>query len=232
MNARRGARLVAFAVVVTAFAFGPGGVASAASNPHSPSFAGYAVDVVPKTATVTFTIPALTCTPTNEGIVPSLAFTNFTTNTFTSAGMYVQCFNGAVDDGALIEINNRFSSLSQNVNAGDTIRLTIKVSAKLTSVAIADLTNNSSVQSVVSGPGGGGSFTGVSVGDSKIGSPGEPVAPFTTLAFKMLKVNGAPMGAGGTLSPTDMYDASTLQIRTGALGPTGTHFTTTFVASS
>jgi hypothetical protein len=145
--------------------------------------------------------------------------------------VYVQCLGGVPNYASLIEINDRFSFLSQTLSAGDTVRFNITVKSTSTAVSITDVTKHSVVKSSVSGPGGGGSFTGASVGDSKIGSPGEPVAPFTTLTFTAIKVNGQPLGAAGTLFPSDMYNGATLQIRTGTLAATGTHFTTTFVAS-
>jgi hypothetical protein len=204
---------------------------AAGSHPHSPSFAGYQVNDAPKTGTVTLSLPQLTCSATNEGIVPSLVFTNFTTNEFTSAGVYVQCLGGVANYGSLVDINDHFSYLSQNLSSGDRVRLSITVSAASTTVAIADLTNHSSVKSKVSGINGGGTFTGASVGCNKIGSTSEPIAPFTSLAFTAITVNGAPLGAGGTLFPSDMYNGTTLQIRAGSLSSTATHFSTTFVAS-
>jgi len=232
MNARQRAGsvvLLASGVLMT-FAL-PGSAMGAVSHSHSPNFAGYQVNDAPKTGTVTFSLPQLTCSATNEGFVPSLVFTNFTTNEFTSAGIYVQCLGGVANYGSLVEINDHFSYLSQNLSSGDRVRLNITVTATSTTVAIADLTNHSTVKSKVSGINGGGAFTGASVGCNKIGSPGEPIAPFTSLAFTAIMVNGAPLGAGGTLFASDMYNGTTLQIRAGGLASTGTHFSTTFVAS-
>jgi hypothetical protein len=160
-------------------------------------------------------------------MVPALQFTNFTTNEFTTAGVNVQCVNGVPSYGSSIEINDQYSSLTQNLNAGDIIHLNISLTATATTVSITDATNHSTVRSTVSGPGGVGSFTGASVGDVKIGSAS--IAAFSTLTFTGVKVNGAPLGAAGTLFPSDMYNATTLQIHAGSLTATGTHFTTTFV---
>lgn len=229
MDARRSIRFVVLLGAAVTMVFGAPGPAGAASHAHNQNFAGYTIGDTPTTGTVSFTLPALTCTSTNAGIVPSLVFTNFTTNEFTSAGVYVQCFGGVPDYASLVEINNHFSFLTQTLNAGDKVRLNIAVTSKSTTVTITDTTNHSAAKQSVSGPGGGGSFNGATVGDNKIGSPGEPVAPFGTLEFTALKVNNSPLGAGGTLLPNDMYNGSTLQIRAGALSATATHFTTTFV---
>lgn len=228
MWVNRAVRSVALAAVIAVTMVASPGVASAAAHTHSPTFAGYQVTDVPTTGTATFTLPTLTCTPTNAGIVPSLVFTNFGASNFTSAGVYVQCLGGVPNYGSIIEINNRFSFHSQTLNAGDKIRFNIKVTATSTSVSITDTTNHSSVKSSVSGPGGGGTFTGASVGDSAIGSGPEPVAQFSTLAFSAIKVNNAPLGAGGTLAGSDMYSGATLQISASNLSQTGSGFTTTF----
>lgn len=228
MWVNRAVRSVTLVAAIAVTMVASPGVASAAGHTQSPTFVGYQVSDVPTTGTVTFTLPTLTCTPTNAGIVPSLVFTNFSTNRFTSAGVYVQCLGGVPNYGSLVEINNHFSYLTQTLSAGDKIRFNIKVTATSTNVTITDVTNHSSVKSTVSGPGGGGTFTGASVGDSAIGSPPQPVAQFSTLAFSAIKVNNAPLGAGGPLSGSDMYNGATLQISASNLSQTGSGFTTTF----
>ena len=100
MWVNRAVRSVALAAVIAVTMVASPGVASAAAHTHSPTFAGYQVTDVPTTGTATFTLPTLTCTPTNAGIVPSLVFTNFGASNFTSAGVYVQCLGGVPNYGS------------------------------------------------------------------------------------------------------------------------------------
>lgn len=179
-------------------------------------------------ATTSFKLPAVTCTATNGGLVPSLGFSNFTTNEFTSGGVSVQCTGGNPSHGAVAEIDDHFSYLTQNLNAGDNIKVTVTVSASKSTVTISDTTNKSTVKDSISGPGGGGSFTGASVGDSTIGSPSEPIVQLTHLAFAGTQINNATLKAAGTLFGSDLYSGTTLQIKTGAVSTSGTGFTTTF----
>jgi hypothetical protein len=206
-----------------------GASAAPAANGHSPTFAGYQSSVAPTKATVAFKLPALTCTSTYSGIVPNVTFTNFTTGNFTSGGVYVQCVNGQPNYAALIEINNRFSFPTQTMNAGDAIKVSLVVSSTATTVTIADVTTKGKVKDTVSGPGGGGSFTGMSAGDSAVGSPPAPVPQFTTLSLSGITVNGTSLGSHGPLFGSDMYSGTTLQIKAGKLNLAGTGFVTTFV---
>ena len=228
----------AAALVVGAITLGWCSVAAASptspaiprTNGHSSSFAGYQVDLAATTVKATFKLPALTCTSsTYAGMVPNVGLTNFTSNDFSSAGVYVTCSNGSPSYASLAEINNRYSDLTQTLNAGDTIKLSLSASAKSTVVSIADLTNKSTVKSSVSGAGGGGTFTGASVGESTIGSPSVPIAQFSTLRFSAITVNGHTLAAGGTLFGSDLYNGTTLQISAGAVSKAGNSFLTKFV---
>ena len=143
MDARRSVRFVVLLGAAVAMAFGAPGPAEAASHADNQAFAGYTVGVTPTTGTATFSLPSLTCTSTNTGIVPTLQFADFTHNVFTSAGVYVQCLGGVPNYASLVEINNHFSFLTQTLNAGDKVRLNIAVSAKTTTVTITDTTNHS-----------------------------------------------------------------------------------------
>jgi hypothetical protein len=194
---------------------------------HSASFAGYQVTVAATTATTTFTLPSLTCTSTYSGIVPNITFTNFTTSEFTSAGVYAQCLGGVPNYGASVEINDRFSPLTPTLNAGDKIKLTLKVSATATTATITDATDGSSVKSTVKGPGGGGSFTGASVGDSAVGSPPAPVSQWNKIVFSGTTFNGASLSTYTAAFGSDMYNGATLQILAGNVAANG-NFTTTF----
>jgi len=225
----RSVAVVAAATAGLAMSWTGSAGAATLAHTHSPSFAGYEITVVPTTATAAFKLPVLVCTSVNGGIVPSLDFTNFTTGEFTGVGVFVQCINGTPTYGALAEINDRFSYLSQTLNPGDAIRVSLSTSASRTTVTVADTTRKSAVKDSVFGPGGGGSFTGFSVGDSTIGSPSEPIVQFGKLTIGQAKVNGLSLAAAGPNSISDLYSGSTLQIRTGALSASGTSFATTFV---
>ncbi len=221
--------LVALTMAVVAW---PVSAAAATGAPsvhgHSPSLAGYQVTVAATTATTTFTLPSLTCSPTYAGIVPNITFTNFTTSEFTSAGVYVQCLGGVPNYGASVEINDRFSPLTPTLNAGDKIKLTLKVTATATNVTISDVTNRSSDKATVKGPGGGGSFTGASVGDSAVGSPPAPVSQWGTIIFSGTTFNGASLSTYTSAFGSDMYNGTTLQVLAGNVAANG-NFTTTFV---
>jgi hypothetical protein len=227
MRVASGLRTVTVSGVALAMFIATAAPASAAAHSHSPNFAGVGLNVTPTSGAVTFTLPALTCTPTDAGIVPNLGFTNFTTNEFTSGGVYVQCVSGAPTYDAYEEINNNYSFLTPTLAAGDAVHVTISVTASKTTVAVADVTHRATVSATVNGPGGGGSFTGASIGDVKIGSPGLPVPQFTTLTFSGLKINGAKVPRADTFTPADMYNGTTLQILSGRLSAGG-KFVTTF----
>jgi hypothetical protein len=202
------------------------GATTGSSHGHSPSFAGYQNNGAVTSASTTFKLPALTCTATNSGTVPNLTLTNFTTEEFTGGGVYVQCVGGVATYGAYAEINNKYGYLTPTLHAGDTIKVSLATSAKGTTVTVADTTTKGTLKSTVKGPGGAGSFTGMSVGDAQIGSPGLPIPQFTPLRFTATKVNGVSLGAG-TVFGSDMYNGATLQILAGTLSAAGT-FTTTF----
>jgi Peptidase A4 family len=221
-------RAMTVTVAATVLLVSVAGPASAAMHSHNPNFAGVGLNVAPATGMVNFTLPALTCDDTDAGVVPNLLFTNFTSEDFTGGGVYVQCLGGAPTYSAYEEINNNYSFITPPLAAGDKIRVSISTSATATSVTVADTTTNATVSVSAKGPGDGGSFTGASVGDVKIGSPGLPIPQFTTLTFSGLKINGAKVPVGDAFTPADMYDGTTLQILSGKLSGGG-KLTTTFV---
>ena len=224
--------LIGTAIIVLAAtgAILPATVVAAPANAHSSSFAGYQLAVAPTTASATFKLPSLTCTATDAGMVAAVVFTNFTTSEFTSGGAYSNCTGGQAGYAALAEINDHFSYLTQAMSAGDTIKVTVKVSSSKTTVSITDKTTRSTVTDTVTGSSGGGAFTGFSVGESKIGSPNLPVPQFVALAYSGITVNGAALGSysAGSLVASDMYDGTTLQVSTGALAAGSGSFTTHF----
>lgn len=197
-------------------------------NSQSQTSAGYEIAVAPTSATIEFKLPALTCTATDAGMVAELVFTNFTTSEFTSGGAYANCTGGQAGYAALAEINDHFSYLTPTMSSGDRIKVTVTVSATKTTVTISDTTTHGTVKDTLSGPGGGGHFTGVSIGEVKIGSPNLPVPQFTTLSYSNIAINGASLGTYSNKTAVDMYNGSTLQVVTGSVTGTGTGFTTTF----
>jgi hypothetical protein len=213
--------IVTAASAVTVLIAAPGAGATAPrSNPHSPSFAGYQVAVVPTKVSAVFTLPVVSCTSASTGVMDAnLALLNFKTNNFSGAGVYFGCASGKPSYTTTAEINNHWSYLTQTLAAKNIISVSITTSTTGTSITIRDVTNKSTVSASVSGSGGSGAFTLVSFGLSRVGSgTTSPIPQFTPVGFSSASINGRPFAkAGGKPSPTDMYNGAQLQVVTGAI---------------
>jgi hypothetical protein len=192
---------------------------------HANHFAGFEVNANATEATTSFVLPTITCGSTFSGIDPFVGLNNFTTEKFTAAGVSAWCSGGKANYQAYTEINNDVWNSSQGVKAGDTIKVTVRAFSVGTTVTVDDMTEGSATSATQSGPGGGGTFTSVSVGSDGIGAPRNPAPTFGSVSFSATKVNGASFGSVGPTTRYEWFRHGVLQVATSRLSG-GTAFST------
>ncbi len=238
-----GARIVVAGALSCLLGAAAAPAASASKPPvvKSTNFAGY--NATAPSAITTFsgaiTIPTVTCPSTGGGsdffAAAEIQDTSGNVATFTVGGQCLPVNGGA--PSALSASVALFSNFSPSLNAqtgigvaaGQRVNATITehTATGFTSVTITNpTTKTSGSASTPLVP----SFTDVQAGLQQTSFSGggsfTPIPSFTSFKFTSLKFNGATLA---TLSPTEseMYDGSTLQVATSAIGAKGS-FTTIF----
>jgi hypothetical protein len=217
------------AVAAAVLPLQPVGALSAKSKiTRTDHFAGYEVTIKPTTATATVVVPAITCTASFSAVNAYVGFNNYTAKNFTSGGVAVGCSKtGTVFDDAYTEINNTFYTSSEQIRPGDTVTVTVVISATNTEVTVADATNGSSTTTTVDGPGGIGGFQSVSIGAGGEGKPMNPPPDFGSIGFSGVRINGKPFSeAGGPTFRYEWYHQKVLIVAASIIGTTGETFTT------
>ena len=128
---------------------GSGGLAiprARAASVNTRTFAGYGTAVTvgsATTVTATFTVPALSCTPPNLGILPAV-FEGVNRNLLlTAAGVAVKCESGKAVYFPALVINGVGTPFRTSPFAkGDVINLSVNVTTTGTTVQVTDVTKN------------------------------------------------------------------------------------------
>jgi hypothetical protein len=211
---------------------------------HNTNFAGYALPGPAASPITTFSgaikMPTVTCPSTSGGgtFSATVQIYDFSGNiaAFTVAGQCVPTAPGfpPQDLSASVQMISTSSpsleaGASVGVAPGQTVHATITENAPtgFTSLSITNSTTRASGSaSTPLVPSMTGVQAGLTLNGTVPGTSFTPIPSFTAFSFIGLKFNGATLA---TLSPTEyqMYDGSTLQVATSAIGAGGS-FNTIF----
>ncbi len=233
-----GAAVLALATLVSTYAAGAAGnaprlekVSAIADAISSDSVAGY--QAVPAgglaSASVTFTVPAISCTPTDKTDGASVESGVFTTNMDAAAVVDAYCTSSGPTYNYYVATESG-NSFPAGAAAGDVVVASLFQSATSTWAQIHDLTNgeywfddNSASQG----------DDAVDIGTFSFTYLGYPVPTFKKIHFTNATVNGDYLGFD---SPTEYntLNGSDLVIKAGALttSATGSSFSDTFKHAS
>ena len=231
----------AAAVASLVVAMAPAGAAAKARvqrapNAQSTSFAGYAVGAAgggPVTSVfAAFTIPSVTCGPTeSSGVLPMAEMFDSKGTAFAAGGVFVACDNGGLILRNYISINNYSPATTSFAPApGDRITVAIKQSTVGAKVIVRDLTQLRGQTFTLLGASFAGSDDTSNIGDSAISLSGTsvPNPAFGSILFSHVWTNGVAIGA----LPNTGYNQATapigsVKISTSPLNTAGTWFRTT-----
>ncbi len=232
------ARFVRLALGVGAISASLVAVASATSVHYlkTTTFAGYEFSSTKvASASARFTIPTISCSPTNSGVGPG-AFVittkrvgRSTVSYINGAGLIVSCENNLATYQLATAVagNERNAAI---VEPGDVIFVQVHVSSRATSVAIKDLTANQS--ETQSGAGAKPSY--VSIGTAGIEQAGVQfgVDNFSTVRFTNVVINGRTLAWWKPFA-VERYRVEShkqvIQIRPSAIARGGESFTLSFI---
>ena len=174
--------------------------ASASTAPiASKSFAGYEVTKTKthvSSVTTTFAVPSITCKKSFSGVGPSIVVqtTPNKKNVYAidAAAVGVGCVKGKAEYESIIEVNNdSFNDFP--FSAGDSVKVTITLNKKKTSVTVDDLTSKTS--KTRTGAGRLGEYAYLGDEGLEINSKKTGLDPFTKTSFTASKVNGKSLSA-------------------------------------
>lgn len=235
---RAGSRRV-LTVVATAglvVPIGAGATASASAGgaakvPTQKTFAGYELSK-PKagvwTASASFVIPSITCKKHESGIGPAVIVDTMPNkkNIYLTdiAAVAVSCVNNQPKYVTINQVENNYDNKYTNLQAGDTVDLSITASKKTTKVTVDDVTQKESeTRTGKPDPGENASIgaAGLEINKHSVG-----IDPFGTLTIKDALINGKTLKAEKAVQydlkfKTTLVDSSKLHH--------GDDFTDTFV---
>jgi hypothetical protein len=191
------------AVLVAALVEGLAAASAASASVthrHSAIFAGYAVSNPGhsvREVTATFVVPTITCENSFSGVGPSvLVYSNVNARTgshiTSGAGVGVACEDGGPFYESVMIVNDKaFNDLE--LNAGDTVQVTVQVMPGGTQVTLDDVT--SGVTKTRRGRGQNAVQT--FVGDNSVVVDGQSgnLDPFSASQVTDVKVNSRPLGS-------------------------------------
>ncbi len=200
------------------------GLASAASaNSPSQFFAGYLAKTPPSaSATVTFTVPTLTCTAAPSTLMYfGLQITGISGG--SSADVLAECSGGAAKYFGYLDVSSDTYGTSFTPAPGDVIVATGSVSVTQAKATLKDVTKAKSktVYSV------GGVPKQVEEGISAT-TYVAVVPKFGTVAFRSAKMDGKTPKAAGAFAYNMRASGGLLQIKTSALNAAGKGWSETF----
>jgi hypothetical protein len=201
--------------------------ALAGATTHSTTNAGYGFSVpATSTVTTTLTVPALTCTETNEGIGPYVSLENSAEH-YSYPWLLAECVSGTPVYLGNLTLNGLNSVLGNPVAAGDVLHLSVSMSPTATKVTFADATTGISATEM--GPGASATFGFVGVGpiyDSTQALEGVPA--FGRLEFSQVKVGTQNLAATNPTEYNRVAAGDVVQVATGPIASSGTSFSLTF----
>jgi hypothetical protein len=167
---------------------------------HSEIFAGYAVSNPGhsvRQATATFVVPTITCENSFSGVGPSvLVYSNVNartgSHTTSGAGIGVACEDGGPFYESVMIVNDKaFNDLE--LNAGDTVQVTVRVVPGGTQVVLDDVTSGVSKTRLGRGQNAVQTF----IGDNSVVVDGQSgnLDPFTASEVTAVQVNSRPLGS-------------------------------------
>jgi hypothetical protein len=200
---------------------------AAAAPTNSRDFAGYATAVTAGSATssaATFTVPKLSCTRTNDAIVPNVAVDN--SKSFSGAGVYTECANDRAGYFPVLVVNgtDKFYG-STSLSAGDVINLSASVTTSGTTVQVTDVTKN--VTKTLTGA--GASASAALIGDEAVvTSTGAfiGVPNFGKLKYTNCLIDGTALQSWNPQEVQRVNHAGVVQIATGPFSPAPAAFAT------
>jgi hypothetical protein len=204
------------------------GHARALSVINSDGFAGYQATVTAGSATSSaaqFKVPKLSCTTAYRAITPvaGVEVNNFAS--YSSAFLFVGCHGGKARYFPSLVINGTETDYTTTaLAAGDTIKVSTKVTTAATTVQVMDVTK--AVTKKLTGP--GASSSAAYTGDSSWFNNGTllGVPTFATLTFTNCLIDGTALASTHPGQYQRVNSHSVVQIATGALSKTGTKFST------
>jgi peptidase A4-like protein len=212
---------------------GPGGPAiprvGAASVTNSRLFAGYGTAVTggsATTVTATFTVPTLSCIPSDLGIFPAVFTVN--SNSVTAAGVAVKCESDKAVYFPAVQINSLKTSFRTSpFAAGDVINLSASVTTSGTTVQVTDVTKNVTKKLTGAGASAGHAFIGdlawLSNKGALLGVPN-----FGKLKYFNCLIDGTALQSWNPQQYQRVNRKGIVQIATGPFSPAPAAFATYF----
>ena len=198
----------------------------------SPTYSGFVYNSAQSASTVTntFTVPAITCTATDQGIIPGVAIPDDKNTNIIAAGVAETCQSGHPAYHGEADINGTTTVFHVTVKPNDVVTTTLKASAKQTTGTF-QLTVPGKPPVTISfhGTGGNNFFPCLGI-DSLQGSPNtNPVPRFPQVTFKKAMIDGKPVSAKTTTRINMETSGGVLQIATSLLANNGTSYSMKFV---
>jgi hypothetical protein len=193
------------------------------------TFAGYQTAVRAGSATTSaasFTVPALSCTSAERGILPDAGIA-VGRRSASVAFVFTGCINGKAAYFPGLVVNGTEKDFTKSpFAAGDVLDLTAKVSTNRTRVQVTDVTTGVT-QKII---GAGGRAVAAWAGDDAAGSSTVlfHVPDFGKLTFKNCLIDGKALASWHPRAFQRVNSRGTVQISTGGFFPGGTAFTTHF----
>ncbi len=203
------------------------------STKKSATFAGYSINGTNGITGITTTImvPKLKCSKTNRAIGASTGLYEDSTTNFSSANLFIGCVKGKATYFPFLTVNGQEQDFRKTAaHPGDMVTLQTDANTTETVVEVDDLTHSFSKSKTSAGY---SSFVANPwIGDVTWSSQGKVlgVPDFGKIHFRTATLNGTPFGSLTPQLRFDRYNKSktTLQIHTGAYGPSMQAFGTTF----
>jgi hypothetical protein len=177
-------------------------------------------------AQTTFTVPTVTCTATDSGVILGSGDFSSISGWVSAGGIVVGCQDGAPSYQAEAVVNNNPSTLDMTPVPGDTVTTTVSIVPGETDVTVNDVTQDVSLTTSAAV---GSVGTYVSDGIDALRTPAIlPVPNFGSVAFSNTSINGKTVKKAHG-KPISRKSGKTLEIKTGKLSKSGDAFTETYV---
>lgn len=191
----------------------------------STNFAGWVFgDTTAAPASISFKIPAITCTTATQGVALVDAVITGTTSapSETAGGLLEVCESSTANYIPFLYVGGTETNLTNAVAPGDVLKLTVSVTATTSSATIAD-TNTTRKFSKTIKKAVGSTVLQEQFGDGTVAVSGttEPIVKFATTTWSNGSINKVKLGAVTPSAQVNMKSGTTLKIATSALTPAG-----------
>jgi hypothetical protein len=213
---------------------GPGALAAPLQPlQQSPTYAGVIVNAPQSTSSVTntFVVPAITCTASDQGIIPGVGIPDDNNTNIIAAGVAETCQTGAPTYMGEADINGTLTMFKVTVQPGDKVTTTLNTDATATTGTFKLVVPDSSrPATVISFKGSGGTqlFPCGGIDSLQESESVNPIPEFPKITFTNVEIDGAPLSTSATTRFEMVTSTGILQIKTSALNAKGTSYSNTF----